>query len=347
MSDGTEIAHRQEGGGLTSAPASNSAQILAMIIDASRDPTVEGDKVKTLADLAMLLQDREQVSQFNRDRAAAIAEMPIITKDGRIIIPPKDGVGQGREQGRFAKLEDIDRVVKPIAMRHNIVYYWDVGEQDGVPKVFIELSHKNGYVWRSSGMKMPLDTSGSKNNTQGAGSSTTYGKRYTLCAAFNIQTEGDDTDGRVPNEPTHLPAERGNVVLIEATAAHVAGDYERWFGTQSPKDRAWLVSHGHHARFGGQVAIPDHRPDAARAAPPAEEQGGAPGETTPDSWIAAYEARLGAAKNMDELSRIVQRGANGMTRLKEGHADLHKRGVEAESTAYARLTATGDDGATD
>ncbi len=44
-------------------------------------------------------------------------------------------------------------------------------------------------------MPLPLDTSGSKNNIQGMGSSLTYGKRYLVTAMLNIVTEGEDKDG--------------------------------------------------------------------------------------------------------------------------------------------------------
>jgi hypothetical protein len=44
-------------------------------------------------------------------------------------------------------------------------------------------------------MTLKADTSGSKNATQGAGSTTSYAKRYLLCSIFNIITEGQDNDG--------------------------------------------------------------------------------------------------------------------------------------------------------
>lgn len=162
------------------AVQSESGNFLAAILAAAKDPSVDANKMKTLADVATNLQDREREREFNQSLNAAIMEMPVITKDGRIVIR-KPGEPE-REQGRFARLEDIDRVVRPIAARHGLAYSWDVGDSGSGPVVAIILTHVSGYQTTSSGMKMPLDTSGGKNNVQGAGSAVTYGKRYTLCA---------------------------------------------------------------------------------------------------------------------------------------------------------------------
>jgi hypothetical protein len=43
------------------------------------------------------------------------------------------------------------------------------------------LSHELGHSEETT-MTLPLDTSGSKNNVQAVGSSTSYGKRYTATA---------------------------------------------------------------------------------------------------------------------------------------------------------------------
>lgn len=44
-------------------------------------------------------------------------------------------------------------------------------------------------------MLLPADVSGNKNAVQAFGSSTSYGKRYVLCALLNITTRGQDDNG--------------------------------------------------------------------------------------------------------------------------------------------------------
>ena len=49
-------------------------------------------------------------------------------------------------------------------------------------------------------MKLPADTSGSKNVVQAIGSSVSYGKRYTMQALLNITSGGEDDDGHSGGE---------------------------------------------------------------------------------------------------------------------------------------------------
>jgi hypothetical protein len=58
--------------------------------------------------------------------------------------------------------------------------------------------HSAGHVEEYS-MPLALDTSGSKNETQGAGSTMSYARRYLLKSIFNIIEEGEDNDGNTKN----------------------------------------------------------------------------------------------------------------------------------------------------
>lgn len=258
-----------------------SGNFLQAILQAATDPNVDADKVKTMADLAVSLQDRERETQFNQSLNAAIQEMPVITREGIIQIPAKDGK-PARVQGRFARFEDIYRVVRPILERHQLAIRFNVGDSPNGVTVQPVLSHANGYTERGDTMRLPHDQSGSKNNTQAVGSAAAYGKRYTLCAMLNIVTEGADTDGN-SNVHVSLPYEREQTVLGEAEAAHQAGTYVEWFSTQGPKDRAWLINSGNHERFGGQTRLGGPRqpvqepedtgpPPQERTDPPPQQQ---------------------------------------------------------------------------
>lgn len=331
---GQEIAHAPEGG--APAPANRWDQNIEMVRQALLNPAVNAENARVMADLMISLEDRQMQAEFNRDRMAAIAEMPVITKDGRIIIPANSQKGTPeREQGRFAKLEDIDRVVKPIALRHNIAYSWDVGDDGGVPKVFIELSHANGFVWRSAGMRLPLDTSGAKNNVQGAGSAVTYGKRYTLCAAFNIQTEGADDDGSLGQTVT-LPHERAQAVLADAQRAFDEGRYDEWYRGQSPKDRGYLVTSGKHAGFGGEPALPAPKPET-RVLQPEQPQADPPaGKGDPDEqrrgWVANYCAQARACADQSALDDLKRRYRERLDQIRDNYPDLWREITAAHSS---------------
>lgn len=287
-----------------------SGNFLQAILQAATDPNVDADKVKTMADLAVSLQDRERETEFNRALNAAIQEMPVITREGIIQIPAKDG-RPARTQGRFARFEDIYRVVRPILERHQLAIRFNVGDSPNGVTVQPVLSHANGYTERGESMRLPHDQSGSKNNTQAVGSAAAYGKRYTMCAMLNIVTEGADTDGNT-NVHVSLPYEREQTVLGEAEAAHEAGKYVEWFSTQGPKDRAWLISSGNHERFGGQTQLAGPRqpvqqepedsgpPQQQRTDPPPQQQhkqqqgGSKPSrEERAATWVDNFIAELG------------------------------------------------------
>lgn len=318
----------------TSEPASMG--IMAMILDAARDPQVEAAKVETMANLAMKLQDREQQAEFNRALNAAIMEMPVVSKTGQIIIPDKNG-GASRVQGSFAKYEDIDRVVRPILQRHNLAIRFEIGEKDQTITVRPIISHANGFTERGEAMRLPLDSSGSKNNTQGAGSAATYGKRYTLCAALNIITEGVDDDG---SGTVVMPYEREQLVLEGAEAAHNDGTYAEFYSHQSPKDRAWLVTSGNHARFGGETVLP--APVAAKRSEPKNTggAGAAPKKhdtSTPAGWTAEFVDRCAAAPDMAALDKLKASAAGALSRLAEADMALWDKADAAYESARDRL----------
>ncbi len=100
-----------------------------------------------------------------------------------------------KEAFKFTPIEDIDKVVRPILNEEgmSISYDTELSAMQGWHTIIIKLSH--GGHTETSKIPLPLDVSGGKNNTQGMGSTYSYGKRYALCAAFNIITVGEDDDG--------------------------------------------------------------------------------------------------------------------------------------------------------
>ena len=323
--------------------ASNSGGLLAQVVDAARNPAIDADKMKAMADLAIQLQDREMQQQFNRDLNAAIMEMPVITKGGRIVIKDKN-TGQVIQSTAFAKFEDLDRVVKPIARRNNIGYNFDTGGDANRLLCRIILRHTNGYVQESSAMPLPLETSGSKNNVQGAGSSNSYGKRYVLQNAFAISTEGEDDDGNL-GMTIAMPHEREATVMDEARAAHAEGRYEEWYRGQSPKDRAYLVTSGHHTGFGGGAALPKPEPDVREKVDPDPAQ-----KKESDAgvqrlgWVQNYTAKVTRCGSLDDLIELQESQKLKLAQIRDGYPDLQQVILRAHTEAYDRF---GDSGSKD
>lgn len=243
MSDNQEIVeHKAQSTEI--APASHFAAIMSMVLDAARDPSIDAAKVETMANLAMTMQDREQVQQFRSDKAKAIMEMPVIRRDGKIVIPAK-GNEPERVQGRFAKWESLQAAIAPILARHHLVISHRVGGNDNRVMVTPVLTHTNGYEEVGDPMPLPLDTSGGKNNTQAAGSSQSYGMRYSAVAMLNIRIAGIDDDGNqgkhAGGEDNLTPAQRQLVDAGRSAAMQGSAAYQEWFGSQSAAAKGWLA----------------------------------------------------------------------------------------------------------
>lgn len=360
---GQELAEQESGAALEVQDGGGSAGLLAQVITASRDPQVDADKMQAMANLAMQLQDREQLQQFNRDFIAACADMPVISKAGRIEIRDKNTKEIVQSTG-FAKFEDLNRVVKPILDRHNIWITFELGEtEDHRPTCTPLLWHRNGYMREGKTLSAQVDSSGSKNNTQGVGSATTYLKRYTMCAALNIVTEGEDDDGN-GGQTVSLPHEREQTVLTEAADAHSAGNYGAWFLKQSPKDRAFLVQSGKHAEYGGpalppptqverRVKVetePEQQPQQEEAKPrerepakpkpkPEPEQQRAATESPAEvvGWVDRYLAKVADCRSIDAIIELQDSQQDKLTKIREGHHQQWQRISTAHSEAQERL----------
>src|SRR6056297_1439038 len=234
-----EVATREE-------PAALSlGDMWASITELAKDPTVDPQKLEALVSLQERMIDRTAAQEFNRAMHKARANMPRIRKDGAITNK------QGNVQSRYSTYEAIDKIVRPIVEAEGLTYGFDYNEgQQGCLLVTWIVSHTGGHVERFGPMPLAIDQSGAKNPTQGAGSSGSYGQRYTLCAAFNIVTEGHDDDGGGrPAPAATLPGMSADELLDAAQVAATKGSesYGQWFKSRSNMERGWLIDGGHHA----------------------------------------------------------------------------------------------------
>lgn len=231
------------------------AQMFAGLMEVVKDPNVSPDRLAALLDVQERMIDRQALMDFNKAKMLAMMEMPVIDRNGVIQNHKTREV-----QSRYARFEDIDRIVRPICNKHGLVYSFNVDEGDrGAVKVSCELGHVGGYVKIYGPLSLPLDTSGAKNATQGAGSAVSYGKRYTLCAALNIVTEHQDDDGQTatPQIGSDLGIDFAKV-LEDAQKAATKGSeaYLAYFKKLSPLRKGWLSEAGHHE--GLKAAAAEH-----------------------------------------------------------------------------------------
>lgn len=162
---------------------SESATILSVIQRAAADPQCDIEKMERLMAMHERMQANQAQVAFNTAMAAMQCELPSIAERGK-----------GHGSVRYATLEDINDIVKPIMQRHGFAVSFKVEHHQGGINVTGVLMHAAGHREETT-MLLPSDTSGNKNAVQAVGSSVSYGKRYVMSALLNLTTRGEDDDG--------------------------------------------------------------------------------------------------------------------------------------------------------
>lgn len=198
--------------------------ILDIINRAAFDPSVDANKIEMLLRMAREFKADDAKAAYARAMVAMKPELPVIDRKGRIIITDKNDKTKIIQSTPYGLWEDIDAAITPVLAKHGFVLTFRTGAgPEGRITVTGVLMHELGHSEEST-MPLPLDTSGSKNNVQAAGSSTSYGKRYTATALLNIRFKGEDDDGKAGGEPATLSDSDLRTLqdLISAYAEHGA-----------------------------------------------------------------------------------------------------------------------------
>lgn len=168
-----------------------SGGILAVIERAAINPDIDVTKMMALLDMQERIMAKNAESAFNDAMTRLQEAMPRITKDGNIeFVDNKNN----HRKTPFATYENIDKAIRPlmIAEGFSIAFNSEWGESGAT--IHATLSHRDGHS-RKASIRLPLDSSGSKNSLQAMGSTISYGKRYLVTMMLNIVTEGEDNDG--------------------------------------------------------------------------------------------------------------------------------------------------------
>lgn len=244
------------------APAMDPMAIWKSIEAMALNPDVDAGKIGALLDHQERIMDRAAQQAFTFAKNSAMAEMPRITKDSRIVHPGKNGQPD-KIIGRYKKYEDLRRIIDPVLTKYGLRITHETGfsEQMKMPTVTAVLSFvKDGMAWTERGgeMVLPFDSTGAKSGTQGAGSSLTYGQRYTTCAILGIVIENEDDDGAGGGR-AELPAGADHQGLIDAGQRAAIGGpkaYADWLKGLTNVQKGWLITHGHHDNLA--AAARDH-----------------------------------------------------------------------------------------
>ena len=144
--------------------------------------------MQALREIMKDIRQERREEAFTLDFAAMQKELPEIDKDGKIVIEPKETARNKKKQiTPYSTFPNIHRICKPIWLRYNFAMWHEVRPGAGGVGIVVHsfLRHKKGF-FTTSEFPLVLDTTGSKNNNQGAGSSMSYGKRFNTVGLLNL-----------------------------------------------------------------------------------------------------------------------------------------------------------------
>lgn len=207
-------------------PTASPRNLLEAIVQAAADPKCQPEKMHALLDARDRLMRQEAEVAFMTAYIEMQEELPEIDAKGRIEIPAKPGARSQKAQNTpYATYQEINRVTKPILRRHKfgMLMLPDVGPNN----VGILMRGKLLYVCdtpygklvhaENCAIAVPLETSGSKNNVQGTGSSLSYTKRYCAVALLNLvskASEDKDDDGQAAGKRGAKPEPEAEEIVF-------------------------------------------------------------------------------------------------------------------------------------
>lgn len=203
---------------LPGIPEEQAPSMFQLIMRAVQDPACDPVKMAQLLELSRQVRADDAKAAYTSALVAMKPLLPVIDRKGRINIHEKgkDKIDANLIQSTgYALWEDIDAAITPLLASHGFVLTFRCGST-GAPEHRVTvtgvLSHEQGHSEETT-MTLPLDTSGSKNNVQAVGSSTSYGKRYTAGLLLNLRTKGEDDDGKAGGDPGLITDEQAERLL--------------------------------------------------------------------------------------------------------------------------------------
>lgn len=107
-------------------------------------------------------------------------------------------------KAKYATLDNILKTVKPLLKDAGLVIMQDTEEHEKAIKVTTRICHAESGEWFEASSTVPIERS----SGQGVGSSTTYGRRYSLCTALGIGMNNDDDGNAAEAAMTKAEAKR-------------------------------------------------------------------------------------------------------------------------------------------
>lgn len=192
---------------VAAAPLPERQNIMAIIAEVAAKPDFNPENMRQLLDMQKEIMAEQDRRDFQAAFVALQAELPVIRADSRIEVRKKDSHGERtgpiQQSTPYATFNAIMEAIQPLLTKYGFsLSFTTRPSSDGNRLDVIGILGHGGHE-RTTIFPLPAETSGSKNNVQGWGSTLSFGKRYATIALLNIRSaapEDRDTDGySIPN----------------------------------------------------------------------------------------------------------------------------------------------------
>lgn len=217
---GDLINHQEQSADVTVNNNLEASSMISAIAAAASNPDVDVDKMEKLMDMHERILNRSAKESYSRDYVEMKPNLPMVLKTH----------DNTQTSSKYAKLEDINKVIDPILSKYGFGTQTKVTAQtEAGITLEATLLHKGGHS-ESNIVFIPMDDKGIKGTINKTGphavsSSITYAKRIALCALLNIST-GDDVDCNIKEDIGFITLEQA--VEIDELIKEVGANKEKF-----------------------------------------------------------------------------------------------------------------------
>lgn len=155
------------------------------------------EAMTTLMNIRRELNAEAAKKAFDEALSAFQLECPIILKTKSV------ATNSGQEAYRYAPIENIEVVIRPIERKYGFTHTFDTDVASQPEYVIAKciVTHTAGHV-RETSIKLPIGTkTGIMSNTQVHASALTFANRRALTNAYGLVVAGEDRDGAAKTRP--------------------------------------------------------------------------------------------------------------------------------------------------
>src|SRR6185369_16053389 len=149
------------------APTEHADDMMAALARAAANPNVDPARMTELLKLHRELTADRALVAFNSALARLQSSLPQIEKRGHILNR------EGKVQSKWAKIEDIDDVIRKPCAEEGFSFAFDSKPTTGGIEFSCKLSHRDGHS-ETKTLVLPIDNGPGRNAVQSMGSTTSY-----------------------------------------------------------------------------------------------------------------------------------------------------------------------------